>query len=235
MTTHYTLKAETRDQAGKGVARSLRRTGKAPAVIYGDGKEPVKISLCQNDINVEYGRGHMFTSLCDLEVDGKKHLVLARDIQLHPVSDIVEHVDFLRVNEKTKIAVMVPVHFINEDKAPGLKDGGVLNIVRHDVELHCIAVSIPESIDVNLEGKDLGDAVKISDAILPQGTSPVIKDHDFTIATLMAPKAYVEEEIKSIEDPAATAEGATPAAGAPAADAKGGAGKDAKPAAKPAK
>lgn len=235
MTAHYTLKAENREQAGKGVARSLRRQAKAPAVIYGDGKEPVKISLCEKEINLAYGRGHMLTSLCDLEVAGKTQLVLARDVQLHPVTDMVEHVDFLRVNEKTKIAVMIPVHFINADKAPGLKDGGVLNIVRHDVELHCIAVSIPESIDVNLEGKNLGDAVKISDAILPQGTSPVIRDRDFTVATLVAPKAYVEEEIKPIEDPAAaTAEGAPTAGAAPATDAKGGA-KDAKPAAKPAK
>src|SRR5262245_20494073 len=117
---NYAVKAQTRDRAGKGVARELRRQNKVPAVIYGDNKEPVKISLDAKEINMEYNKGHMLTSLCDLDVDGGKHQVLARDVQLHPVTDRVEHVDFLRVNAKTKIAVMVPVHFINEQDCPGL-------------------------------------------------------------------------------------------------------------------
>ncbi|MBI1301786.1 MAG: 50S ribosomal protein L25/general stress protein Ctc [Alphaproteobacteria bacterium] len=194
MSKNYALKAEKRERAGKGVARSLRREGKSPAVIYGDKKEPVKISISANELNVQYNRGHMFTSLCDLNVDGDKHLVLARDIQLHPVTDIVEHVDFLRVNAKTQIVVDVPVHFINEDKCPSLDDKGTLNIVRHTVELRCSAMDIPEFIEANLEGKEHGDAVKISDATLPEGVKPVIEGRDFTLATLIAPKTAEQLE-----------------------------------------
>ena len=194
MSKNYAMTAAKRDRAGKGIARALRREGRIPAVIYGDKKEPVKISLDDNDINVEYSRGHMLTTLCDLDVEGDKHLVLARDVQLHPVTDIVEHVDFLRVTAKTKIAVEVPVHFINEDKSPGLDQKGILNVVRYTVELICSATDIPEQIEVNLEGKEQGDSVNISDGVLPQGTQPVIDDRDFTIATIMAPRK-VEEPV----------------------------------------
>lgn len=242
MSKNYALKAATRERAGKGVARALRRENKAPAIIYGDGKEPVKIALEANAINLEYRKGHMLTNLCDLDVNGQKHLVLARDVQLHPVSDMVEHVDFLRVTPKTKITVHVPVHFINNDKSPGLKEGGVLNVVRHDVELVCAAVDIPEFIEANMDGKNLGDAVRISDAKLPAGAKPAITDRDFVLATIQVPRAYVEMEITAPvadEAAAAGAEGAAaPAAeGAAAAtaakDAKAAApAKDAKPEAK---
>ena len=146
----------------------------------------------------------MYTTLCDLNVGKDKHIVLARDVQLHPVTDVVEHVDFLRVNKKTKIAVMVPVQFINEDKSPSLDQKGTLNVVRHDVELLCSAMAIPDVIEVNVEGKEHGDAVKISDATLPEGTKPVIDDRDFTIATLVPPKTAAQEEA---EEAAAEAEG----------------------------
>ncbi len=198
MSKNYALKADKRDRAGKGVARALRREDKTPAVIYGDKKDPVIITLGSNEINFVYNKGHMFTTLCDLDVAGDKHLVLARDIQVHPVSDIVQHVDFLRVTPKTKIAVEVPVKFINEDLSPGLYEKGVLNIVRHDVELICTATAIPELIEVNLEGKEQGDSINLSDAALPEGTTPVITDRDFTIATLMAPRK-IEEEIVVVE------------------------------------
>jgi large subunit ribosomal protein L25 len=234
---NYALKAAKRDQAGKGVARSLRRENKAPAVIYGDNKEPVKISLEGNAINLEYRKGHMFTSLCDLEVDGTKQLVLARDVQLHPVSDMVEHVDFLRVTPKTTIVVDVPVHFINHDDCPGLKEKGVLNIVLHELELVCQAMNIPDSVDVDLKGKGLGAAVRLSDAKLPEGTKPVAGVRDYVIATLQIPRAYVEQEITApTPDAVAGAEGAAPAADGAAAPAAGAAApaKDAKaPAAKP--
>ena len=127
MTAHYALKAESRDRAGKGVARALRRENKIPAVIYGDNKEPLKIAIPVNDISLEYNKGHMFTSLCDIEVDGKTQLVLVRDVQIHPVTDRVEHADFLRVNEKTKIAVQVPVNFINEDKCDYFNARKIIN------------------------------------------------------------------------------------------------------------
>ncbi|MGH1375887.1 MAG: 50S ribosomal protein L25/general stress protein Ctc [Alphaproteobacteria bacterium] len=204
MSTNYAIEAQERERAGKGVARSLRREGRTPAVIYGDNKEPVKISLSENQINVEYNKGQMFITLCDLDLAGKKHLVLARDVQLHPVTDIVEHVDFLRVTKKTKIAVDVPVQFINEDKCPSIDQKGTVNVVRHTVEILCSATSMPEVLEVNLEGKQHGDAVKVSDADMPEGASPVITDRDFTIATLIAPKTEAEEEAED----AAGAEGA---------------------------
>tara|TARA_R110001592_G_scaffold79054_3_gene236761 strand:- start:13929 stop:14612 length:684 start_codon:yes stop_codon:yes gene_type:complete len=194
MSKNYALKADKRERAGKGIARSLRRAGSAPAVIYGDHKDPLNIAVSAKDINVEYNKGHMFTTLCDLDVAGDKHLVLARDVQLHPVTDIVEHVDFLRVTKKTKLAVDVPVQFINEDKCPSIDQKGTVNVVRHTIELVCSAVNIPDFIEVNLEGKEHGDAVKVSDADLPEGATPVISDRDFTIATLVPPKTAAQEE-----------------------------------------
>ncbi len=238
MSKNYALKAEKRDRAGKGVARSLRRENKAPAVIYGDNKEPVKIALYAQALNLEYNKGHMFTNLCDLEIDGQKHLVLARDVQVHPVSDTVEHVDFLRVTPKTKIAVKVPVHFINEDKSQGLTaDKGVLNVVRHEVELLCIATDIPEFIEFDLSGTGLGDAVRINDGKLGAAV-PADRSRNYVIATLQAPKQFVEEVIVapvSDAEAAAAAAAAEGGAVAPAvgADAKAPAG-DAKAAA-PAK
>lgn len=206
MAKTYALSAVARTETGKGASRSLRREGKTPAVIYGDNKEPVKITLDENTINVEYNRGHMFTTLCELDIDGKAQKVLARDVQLHPVTDVVEHVDFLRVNDKTKIAVNVPVQFVNEELSPSLKNNGTLNVVRFEVELVCKAVAIPDFIEVNLEGKEHGDAVKVSDATLPEGTKPVIDDRDFTIATLVAPKTAAEEEAELAEGEEGAAE-----------------------------
>lgn len=212
MSKNYALKADVRENAGKGAARSLRREGKIPAVIYGDKKEPLKITLDANTINVTYRKGHMFTTLCDLSVGKDKHLVLARDVQLHPVTDQAEHVDFLRVTDKTKIAVDVPVHFINEDKCPSLDQKGVLNIVRHTVELMCSATNIPEQIEVNLEGKEHGDAVHISDAKLPEGTKPVIDNRNFTIATLVAPRTADAIAAEEAAEAAADAAGPQPIA-----------------------
>ncbi len=194
MSKNYAMKAEKRDRAGKGIARSLRRAGRSPAVIYGDNKEPVKISISENEVNVEYNKGQMFRPLCELDVEGDKNLVLARDVQLHPVTDVVEHVDFLRVTKKTKIAVNVPVKFINEDKCPSIDGKGTLNVTRYTVELLCGATSIPDVLEVSVEGKQHGDAVKLSDATMPEGASPVITDRDFTIATLIAPKTAEQEE-----------------------------------------
>ena len=183
MSKNFALKAEKRERAGKGVARALRREDKIPGVVYGDHKEPVMISMPAKEVGLEYNKGHMFTTLCDLDVSGDKHLVLARDIQLHPVTDRVLHVDFLRVSPKTKLNVMVPVHFINEEECPGIKEKGILNVVRHEVELTCAATTIPEAIEVDLTPFEIGDAIKISAASMPQGAIPAITDRDFTIAT----------------------------------------------------
>lgn len=203
MSKNYAFTAEVRERAGKGVARSLRREGKIPAVIYGDKKESVKIQMSENAANVEYNKGRMFTALCELDLAGEKHTLLARDIQLHPVTDVVEHIDFLRVTKKTKIAVNVPVNFINENASPGLDQKGILNVVRYTVELLCSAMDIPEALDVDMAGKEIGDAVKVSDAAMPEGASPVIDDRDFTIATIVAPKTAAEEEAEEAEADAA--------------------------------
>ncbi|MCB9965089.1 MAG: 50S ribosomal protein L25/general stress protein Ctc [Rhodospirillales bacterium] len=187
-TKHIKFSAELRDKAGKGVARALRRENKIPAVIYGAGKPAITISLSAKDANLEYNKGHMFTFLSDVTVDGEKYLTLARDVQLHPVKDTVLHVDFMRVGPKTKIDVNVPVHFVNEEEATFSKRGGVLNVVRHEIGLTCVATDIPESIEIDLMPFEIGDAIKISDVALPKGTKPVIDDRDFTIATVAAPK-----------------------------------------------
>lgn len=216
---NYALKAAKRDRAGKGVARALRRENKVPAVIYGDKKEALSISISSQEINLEYNKGHMFTSICDMDLDGQEYKLLARDVQLHPVTDNVIHVDFLRVTAKTKIAVEIPVRFINAEESPGLKEKGVLNVVRFEVELLCSAMDIPDHLDVDLAGKDKGDSVRISDAKMPEGVTPVITNRNFTIATITEPKAMEEEApvvAEGAEGAAAPAEGAEGAAAAPA-------------------
>lgn len=206
---HITFSAEKRELAGKGVARALRRENKIPAVIYGDNKEPVMISLSSKDANLQYNRGHMFTTLSDITVDGQKFLTLARDVQLCPVKDNVLHIDFLRVSPKTKINVMVPVHFNNEDDAPYAKQGGILNIARHEVELNCQATDIPEYVQIDLAGLkvEIGDSIKSSEVKWPAGTKPVM-DREFTIASIIAPKTAAQEDAES----AANAEGIAKAA-----------------------
>ncbi len=216
MSINYKMTAANREAAGKGISRSLRREGRVPAVIYGDKKEPVKISLDANDTNVTYNRGHMMATLCDLDVDGTSHLVLARDVQLHPVKDTVEHIDFLRVTAKTKIAVEVPVHVINEETSIGIKAGGILNLMRYTVELYCSATDIPAGVEIDIAEKDIGDTFKMSDAKLPEGTKPVIDDRDFTIGTIDAPREEEEEEI--VEEGLEGAEGAEGEEGAEGAE-----------------
>lgn len=207
MTKHYALSAAKRDRAGKGVARALRREAKIPGVIYGDAKEAVSIELPVKEITLEYMKGHLFTNLCDLNVDGSKNLVLVRDLQIHPVSDRILHVDFLRVTNKTTIKVSVPVHFINEEKSPGMKAGGALNIVCHDLELVSLANNIAEFVEVDLDGLEIGDTVKISNIKLPAGAKSA-SERDITVATIAAPRKLLEEE------PVAEA-AAAPAADAP--------------------
>ena len=196
MTKKYEMSAVKRERAGKGVARALRREAQTPAVIYGDKKDPVTISIPTKETNLEYNKGHMFTTLCDVDLEGKKELVLARDVQLHPVTDNVLHVDFLRVTDKTKLTVAVSVHFINQEECLGLKDKGVLNVIRYEVDLVCKAVNIPESIEVDLTKFEIGDSIKISDAVMPEGSTPAIDDRDFTLAAIAAPRVLeVEEEV----------------------------------------
>ena len=189
--------AEKRERAGKGVARAFRREGLVPAVIYGDNKDPEGISLSRKDFTKLYNTGRLMSTLLDIEVDGKKTRVLTRDLQLHPVRDDIMHADFLRLSKGTKIAVEVQVVFLNEDTCPGLKTGGVLNVVRYSVELNCPADSIPDSIEVDLAEVNMGDSVHISDITLPDGVVPVISDRDFTIATIAVPAGGASDDSES--------------------------------------
>jgi large subunit ribosomal protein L25 len=192
MSKNYALTAEIRERTGKGAARALRRENKIPAVIYGDNKNPIIISIPSKETTMEHQKGTMYTTLCNVTVDKDEHLVLARDVQLHPVTDVIEHVDFLRVTPKTKINVNVPVQFINENQSPGLQEKGILGVVRFDVELICSATKIPDFIEVDLTPFAIGDAIKLSDAVLPEGAVPAIEDRDFTLATISAPRTIAE-------------------------------------------
>ena len=221
MTKHYALSAEARERAGKGVARALRREKKIPAVVYGDAKDAETIALPMKDVTLEYHKGHMFTNLCDLEINGKKQLVLARDVQVHPVNDSVLHIDFMRVTPKTTITVNVPVHFLNEEECPGVKaNKGSLTIVRHDVELVCKATDIPEHIEIDLMPYDIGEPIKLSAAKLPAGVKPAGDGkRDITVATIAAPRMLLEEEdALNAEKAAAAAEAEAAATAAAAAD-----------------
>ena len=203
----YELKAEAREQVGKGSAREVRRNGKVPAVIYGDKQPPLAIALSYKDIFYKIHGGGFLTTVATIDVGGKKIQVLPKDYQLDPVRDFPVHVDFLRIGKDTEVNVDVPVHFINEDKSPGLKRGGVLNIVRHEVEFHCPANAIPDFITVDLAGTDIGDSIHISAVKLPAGVKPVISDRDFTIATVAGSSAMKPEAAETteaeVEEPAA--------------------------------
>lgn len=198
--------AQKRDPAGKGNARSLRGEGRVPAVIYGEKKDPESISIAINDITKLHNTGRILSTLLDVDIDGKKHRVIARDVQLHPVRDTILHADFLRLGKGAKIAVEVPVRFLNEDTCPGLKSGGVLNVVRYTVELNCPADNIPEDIELDLIEASMGDSLHISEVTLPDGCEPVISDRDFTIATIAAPAA-IRSDAAEDEEGAEDAEG----------------------------
>ncbi len=190
-----TISAEMRERAGKGAARATRRSGRVPAVIYGDKKDPVTISIDPIELNKYVKRGGFFSHAYSIEVGSDKHTVVPRDVQLHPVTDVPIHLDFLRVTKDSRISVEVPIHFTNHEESPGLKHGGVLNIVRHELELRVSPLAMPEFIEIDLTGTEVGDSIHISQVTLPEGTRPTITDRDFTIATIAAPTvAPVEEE-----------------------------------------
>jgi len=207
------LKATERPRSGKGAAREARRGGNVPAVIYGNGEPPKTINLEYNELWKQVVKGRFTSRVLDLDINGAKHRVLPRDVQLDPVKDQPLHVDFLRVGKESRVRVEVPVVFINHGLSPGLKRGGVLNIVRHEIEVTCPADRIPEQFEVNLEGLEIGRSVHISAVKLPEGVRPTIIGRDFTIATIAGAKA--EEEAAATTG--ATAEGAAPAEGGAAA------------------
>lgn len=233
MATINKLAAEPREGAGKGAARAVRRAGRVPAVIYGEKATPTLISLDPRDVMREASKTGFFTRLYEVEVAGKTHRVLPRDIQFHPVNDRPEHVDFQRVGSASRVRVEVPVKVENADKSPGLKRGGVVNLVRHTIELWSHPEKIPSKIVIDLGSLDIGDSVHIESIKLPDGVKPTIA-RNFTVLALRAPSVQKEAEAAPA---AAAAEGAAaaPAAGAAAPAAKAGDAKAAAPAAAAAK
>ncbi|MBV9527680.1 50S ribosomal protein L25/general stress protein Ctc [Sphingomonas sp.] len=194
MSEQLTLPAEARDRAGKGASRALRRDGRVPAVVYGEKKEPLSVHVEEKLLSKMLSTGHFMNSVVMIDVAGQAHRTLPKAIDFHPVTSRPIHVDFLRIGEHTKVTVAVPVRFDNEEASPGLKRGGVLNVVQHELELVCDAASIPDEIHVPLDGLDIGDSIHISAVTLPKGTTAAIEDRDFTIATVVAPSAMKSEE-----------------------------------------
>ena len=188
------FKANARSQVGKGSARAARRAGLVPAVIYGNKETAIPITLNANQWRQLMNKPGIFSQLINIEVNDEKHFVLPRDIQQHPVSEEAEHVDFLRVTKNATVAVGITVEFVNEDKCTGLKLGGVLNIVRPQVELNCPAIAIPEKLIVDLEGLNVGHTIHISAIELPDGCTPTITDRDFTVATIAAPRGGLGDD-----------------------------------------
>ena len=201
MSDTYVLEGQLRERTGKGAARELRRNSMVPCVIYGDKKDPVAIALPYKELSMKVHGGGFMTTIATIKLDGEEHRVLPKEYQLHPVRDFIEHVDFLRVSRSTIVTVEVPVNFENDDVSVGLKRGGVLNVVRHTVEVNCPANSIPDNFSVDLTEFDLGDAVKISSITLPEGVEPTITDRDFTIATIAAPAGLKSEAEEDEETP----------------------------------
>lgn len=194
MSEQLTLSAETRERAGKGASRAMRRQGRVPAVIYGDRQEPLSIHVEEKALMKMLHTGHFMNSVVMVEVGGKANRTLPKDVQFHPVTDRPLHVDFLRISEHAKVTVGVPVRFVGEEASPGIRRGGVLNVVRHELELVCDAASIPDEVVISLDGLDVGDAIHISHVTLPQGAASAIEDRDFTIATVVAPSALKQAE-----------------------------------------
>ncbi|MBX9813705.1 MAG: 50S ribosomal protein L25/general stress protein Ctc, partial [Sphingomonas sp.] len=189
-----TLAAETREGVGKGASRSLRRDGRVPAVIYGAKQEPAAIHVEEKELYRLLMTGHFMNSVVMIEVDGQQVRTLPKDVAFHPVTDRPIHADFLRIAEHATVTVNVPVRFVDEDQSPGLKRGGVLNIVRHELELIVDAASIPDDVVVSVKGFDVGESIHISAVTLPAGAKSAIDDRDFTIATIAAPSALKSSE-----------------------------------------
>lgn len=229
MADNLTLAAEARPRAGKGTARSSRRDGRIPAVIYGNKEDPVLVTIERRTLEQELHKPGFFTRLMDVAVDGTTHRVLPRDLQLHPVTDAPMHVDFLRYSADRTITVEVPVSFINEEECPGLKVGGVLNVVRHAIEVSCTADKIPEGFTLDLTGLEIGDSMHANSISLPEGVEFSITDRDFTIATIASPTLapVEEEEAAEGEEGAELAEGEE-AAAAEGEEAAGAEGEDKK-------
>lgn len=193
MSDVLTLAAEARDRAGKGASRAVRREGRVPCVIYGNKESALSIHVEEKILAKMLHTGHFMNTVVEITVDGATHRTLPRDVQFHPVSDRPIHVDFLRLTGDSLITVNVPVRFENEGASPGLKRGGVLNVVRHEVEIKCPSNAIPDDIVVDVTGFEVGDSIHVSVVKLPKGVTTVI-DRDFTIATIVAPSGLKSQD-----------------------------------------
>ena len=190
------LDAEARETRTQGDVRQLRRDGKVPAILYGEGGEPVKVTLDENVLTHTYKKGGFMSKVVEIKTSKESFFTIPRDMQFHPVSDKILHADFQRVNENSVINVFVPVHLTGQEKCIGLKRGGVLNIVRHDVELLCSPANIPAYIEADVREMEIGDSLHISGFKLPEGVTPAIKDRDFTVATIAGRAAKDDDEDK---------------------------------------
>ncbi|HAH11174.1 MAG TPA: 50S ribosomal protein L25 [Alphaproteobacteria bacterium] len=223
--TPTTLEAKARPGTGTGAARAARRSGRIPAVVYGGAKGPEHISVNGRELTLNYLKGRFLSTIFVLDIDGEKQRVIPREVQLHPVTDQPVHADFMRLVEGARIKLFIPVHFKNQEESPGLKKGGVLNIVRHEVELYCPADRIPTFIEADLKEYDIADSLHISAFKLPEGVKPVIANRDFTVATIAPPTTYNEAAAAAAAPDAAAAgaaAGKAPAAAAGKAPAAGG-------------
>jgi large subunit ribosomal protein L25 len=208
MSEQLTLPAETRDRAGKGASRELRRGGRVPAVVYGQKAEPLSIHVEEKLLSKMLSSGHFMNSVVMVDVAGKPTRTLPKAVDFHPVTSRPIHVDFLRISEHTQVHVAVPMRFDNEDASPGLKRGGVLNVVVHELEIVCDAAHIPSEIHIPLDGLEIGDSIHISQVKLPEGVTPANTEEDFTVATIVAPSAMkAEEEEAAAADAVPTVDG----------------------------
>ena len=210
MASNIELEATARGGVGKGAARQARREGFVPGVVYGGNSDPETINIKQNVLLKLLKAGKFLSTLIKINIDGKEQTVICRAVQRDVVKDLPVHADFLRLSERSRIALMIPVEFVNEEEAPGIKKGGVLTVVRNEVELKVRASNIPEALTVDMTGLEVGDVVRISDITMPDGAAPTITDRDFMIANISAPSALVAEE--DAEEAEATEGEATEAA-----------------------
>lgn len=200
MTNVTAFAAQIRDRAGKGAARATRREGRVPGVIYGDNQDPVLISLDPIELMKQINVTGFFARVYEVDVAGEKYRVLARDLQLDPVSEQPIHIDLMRFSAATRVNVEIQVNFENEDKCPGLRMGGVLNVVRFMIELRCRPDNIPETLTADLSGLEIGDSLHISAIELPEDVELTITDRDFTVATIAAPTVMEEETSDEVDD-----------------------------------
>ena len=191
-----------RENSGTGSSRSLRKEKKVPGIIYGEKKDPIPVVLDEKTLKIKIKDPTFFSKQCEVKFNDEVIKVLPKDLQLHPVKESILHIDFLRVGENTTVTLFVPVKFINENNCPGLKQGGVLNVVRREIELITLVSKIPESLEANLDGLEIGDSIHISSITLQEGVKPTISDRDFTIATIAPPTVMKVEEEKPAEEAA---------------------------------